>query len=81
VQQPSLGAPIVLQQAPGSEALPLIVIQQVVQPPGPLPPSLPAIVPPLKGDPQGDFEHILEFILGLDTQAKWVRIIVNAETL
>jgi hypothetical protein len=45
-QQPPIVAPVLLQQVPCGGVLPPIVQQQVVQPPGPLPPNLPAIVPP-----------------------------------
>jgi hypothetical protein len=76
-QQPPAIVPAVLQQ-PGAVILPPVIQQPVIQPPGPLPPNLPAIVPLLPGNPQGDFEHVLEFIIGLDTQAKRDRFLVNA---
>jgi hypothetical protein len=62
-------APMVVQPIPGVALLPPIV-QQVIQPPGPLPPNFPAVAPPLPGNPIGDFEHVLEFIVGLDTQQR-----------
>jgi hypothetical protein len=70
-------APGVLQQPP-QVILPPVVQQQILPPPGPLPPNLPAIIPPLPDNPQSDFEHGLEFIIGLDTQQKRDRILVNA---
>jgi hypothetical protein len=36
----------------------------------PRPQNFTAVVPPLPGKPQGDFEHLLEFTIGLDARAK-----------
>jgi hypothetical protein len=66
------------QQSAPVIVLPPIVPQQAIPPVAPLPPNLPAIIPPLPGNPQGDFEHVLEFIIGLNTQAKRDHILQNA---
>jgi hypothetical protein len=57
---------------------PIVQQQQLIIPAVPRPPHFPAVVPLIPGNPQGDFEHVLEFIIGLDTQAKRDCVTVTA---
>jgi hypothetical protein len=72
------GRAVAVAAAVAAALLPAVIQQQVVVPPGPRPPNFPAIIPPLPGSPQGDFEHVLEYIIGLDTQAKRDCVMVTA---
>jgi hypothetical protein len=36
------------------------------------------VIPPMPGDPISDFEHVLEYIIGLDTQQKRDCVMVTA---
>jgi hypothetical protein len=67
--------------------LPPLVPPPIVLPPGPVTivapivpnvaPPVP-VIPPIPADPQGVFEHVLEYVVGLGTQAKWDCVIVAA---
>jgi hypothetical protein len=41
-------------------------------------PAAAALIPPIPDDPQGAFAHVLEHVIGLDTQAKRDRVTMNA---